>query len=122
MKKDNKGFTIVELLAVLVILITILLIALPSITSTVERNKENMLNKKYDMFEASAETYVSLYKNKINYSSFINGNCVINLNDLVSKGLLTNEDLKDSNGKIIKGSIRYVSSEYIYQKTEGTSC
>lgn len=122
MKKNNKGFTIVELLAVLVILITILLIALPSITSTVERNKENMLNKKYDMFEATAETYVSLYKNKINYSSFINGNCVINLNDLVSKGLLTNEDLKDSNGKIIKGSIRYVSSEYIYQKTEGTSC
>ena len=59
--KNNKGFTIIELLAVLVILITILLIGIPSITSTVERNKQNALNKKYDIIEAAGETYVNLY-------------------------------------------------------------
>ena len=74
------------------------------------------------MFEATAETYVSMYKNKINYNGFINGTCVINLNDLISNGLLTNEDLKDSNRKIIKGAIKYTNGEYKFQKSEGTSC
>ena len=41
-KLNNKGFTLIELLAVLVILVVIMSIAIPSITSSVERNKENM--------------------------------------------------------------------------------
>ena len=119
MKKNNKGFTLVELLAVLVILITILLIAIPSITSSVERNKKNMLNKKIDIIEAAAESYVNLYKNSINnYSLFKQGNCVININDIKEKGLLTNEDLLDSDSNSITGYILYetATKEYKYSK------
>ena len=39
MKLNNKGFTLVELLAVLAILITILLVAIPSITSSLSRSE-----------------------------------------------------------------------------------
>ena len=41
MKKMNrKGFTLIELLAVLVILVVIMAIAIPSVTSSIERSKD----------------------------------------------------------------------------------
>ena len=41
MKKiNNKGFTLIELLAVVVILLAITVVAIPSINSLIERNKE----------------------------------------------------------------------------------
>lgn len=104
---NNKGFTLVELLAVLVILITILTIAIPSITSSVERNKENMLNKKIDIIETSMEAYVDLYKNKIKYTKFKEGKCSINIKKLTDSGILKDSDMLDSDGNEIKGYIYY---------------
>lgn len=120
-KLNNKGFTLVELLAVLVILITILMIAIPSITSSVERNKQKALDKKIDIIEAAAETYVNQYKNKINYSSFKNGNCCIKLSDIKNSGILTIEDLKDSDNNEIVGSVCYNTTDrtYNYSESEG---
>lgn len=115
MKKLNKkGFTLIELLAVLVILITILTIAIPSITSSVERNKKNMLNKKIDIIEASAEAYVELYKNGFNYDSFMEGNCCININELVSKNILKDSDILDADNEKITGAVCYENPNYKY--------
>ena len=45
MKKMNrKGFTLIELLAVLVILVVIMAIAIPSVTSSIERSKDKEKN------------------------------------------------------------------------------
>ena len=104
---NNKGFTLVELLAVLVILITILTIAIPSITSSVEINKEYMLNKKIDIIETSMEVYVDLNKNKIKYTKFKEGNCSINIKKLTDSGILKDSDMLDSDGNEIKGYIYY---------------
>lgn len=122
MKKNNKGFTLVELLAVLVILITILLVAIPSITSSVERNKQKMLDKKIDLIEAAAESYVNLYKNKIAYTDFINEECGIDISKIKDVGLLTDEDLKDADNKTITGSVWYDEDKkiYEYQEEDGT--
>lgn len=122
MKKrmNNKGFTLVELLAVLVILILILTIAIPSITSSVDRNKNKVLNKKIDIIEAQSESYVNLYKNKISsYSTFKNGNCCIDINVMKDVGLLTSEDLKDADENIITGYFYYNTStkEYVYESS-----
>lgn len=124
MKLNNKGFTLVELLAVLVILITILVIAIPSITSSVERNKEQMLNKKYDLIEAAAESYVNLYKNNINYTSFKAGTCGISLEDIKSVGLLTEDDLLDSNNQKINGLVWYntTSKKYVFSSEKTGEC
>ena len=56
-KMNNKGFTLIELLAVLVILVVIMSIAIPSITSSVERSKR--LNKEMRL--------LILLKHKLNY-------------------------------------------------------
>lgn len=42
-KLNNKGFTLIELLAVLVILIAIMSIAIPSISSSLDRTKEKQM-------------------------------------------------------------------------------
>ena len=117
---NKKGFTLVELLAVLVILLTILLIAIPSITSSVERNKENALKKKHDLIEAATESYVNLYKNDFNYNSFISGSCKIYISKLKEKGLLTEEDLKNINNEEIKGYVKYEkeSNKYVFESTD----
>jgi len=117
--KNKKGFTLIELLAVLVLLLTILLIAIPSITSSVERNKNNMLKKKYDLIEAQAESYVSMYKNSINYQKFISATdfCGINITKIKATGLLTTDDLKDADNKTITGYIIYNNGDYKYSKS-----
>ena len=121
---NRKGFTLVELLAVLVILLTILLVAIPSITSSVERNKENALKKKYDLIEAAAESYVNLYKNDLGdkYDDFFNSGCNIKIENLKEKGLLTDEDLKDINNKEIVGSVKYEDKKYVFQEGVDGSC
>ena len=116
---NNKGFTLVELLAVLVILITILTIAIPSITSSVERNKENMLNKKIDIIETSMEAYVDLYKNKIDYISFKNGECSIDIKKLKDNDILKDSDMLDSDGNEIRGYIYYDTDNKKNKYTNG---
>lgn len=88
-KKNNKGFTLVELLVVLVILTVIMAIAIPSITSTLERSKEKEKNSKIKLIESAAEIYVD--KNKNNFPS--DGKVLVQT--LVKNGELTSEEVKD---------------------------
>lgn len=58
MKRLNKkGFTLIELLAVLVILVVIMSIAIPSVTSSIERSKNKEKNMKIKLIESEAELY-----------------------------------------------------------------
>lgn len=62
MKKLNKkGFTMIELLAVLVILVVIMAIAIPSVTSSIERSKQKEYDQKVKLIESAAELYVDRY-------------------------------------------------------------
>lgn len=59
MKKMNrKGFTLIELLAVLVILVVIMAIAIPSVTSSIERSKNKEKTMKIKLIESEAELYI----------------------------------------------------------------
>ena len=62
MKKMNrKGFTLIELLAVLVILVVIMAIAIPNVTSSIERSKDKEKNMKIKLIESEAELYIDRY-------------------------------------------------------------
>ena len=56
MKKRN-GFTLVELLAVIVILAIILVIAVPSIMNTIDDAKKGSFESSAKLIAANAETY-----------------------------------------------------------------
>ena len=56
----KKGFTLVELLAVIVILAVILVIAVPKITDTINSTKEASMKSSVQMVAAQAETQYSV--------------------------------------------------------------
>lgn len=90
MKKLNKkGFTLVELLVVLVILVVIMSIAIPSVTSSMERSKQKQKNSKIEILESAAELYIDRHKNSIDNGS------IITIIDLVNDNLITKEQAKD---------------------------
>ena len=87
---NKKGFTLVELLAILAILGTIVAIAVPNISNQIEKTdeeKQNILNTK---IKNASKIYAAKY-----HADKIIGNDSFDftLDDLISEGLL---DLKDS--------------------------
>ena len=56
MNKKEKGFTLVELLAVIVILAVILIIAVPQILNTIDESRNGALMSSAKLIAASAET------------------------------------------------------------------
>lgn len=114
MKKLNrKGFTLVELLVVLVILVVIMSIAIPSVTSSIERSKEKQRNSKIELVLSSAELYVDRHKNT--FSTYI-----ITVKDIICDGLLTKEQAKDpfSDKYTLSGYVSYDRSSNSYTWVE----
>ena len=61
--KNKRGFTLVELLAVVVILLAISVIAISSIGAAIERNKKKQNNAKIAVIESYAKLYYDQHKN-----------------------------------------------------------
>lgn len=116
-KLNNKGFTLIELLAVLVILIAIMSIAIPSISSSLDRTKEKQSNAKRKIIKSAAELYVTDHKNKIPTS----GNCYIAVQTLVDEHYLSSDELKDSDGKKMGGAVQYNIDNYNYEYNPSAS-
>lgn len=61
-KINNKGFTLVELLSVMVILVSIALIAVGSVTSSLSRRENKELEEQQELAIGAAKIYFSLEK------------------------------------------------------------
>lgn len=115
MKLNKKGFTLVELLTVMVILITILLIAIPSITSSLSRSE----NKQLEAKKASIVSDVVINIKRSNfsnnsgkdYSSFKAGNCTLSIDKLLEIGYITETEATDKNGNTIEGCVGYIDGD-----------
>ncbi|MDD5826832.1 MAG: prepilin-type N-terminal cleavage/methylation domain-containing protein [Bacilli bacterium] len=106
-KNDNKGFTLIELLAALVILTAIMSIAIPSISSSLERTKVKQDATKKKLLESAAELYVTDHKNAI-YKKLNNKNsCYIAL-DLLD---VNDENKKDSDGNALNGVVEFTKPD-----------
>ncbi len=122
---NNKGFTLIELLAVLVILTAIMGIAIPSITSSMERTKAKQDKAKYKVLESTAEVYVADHKSLVYqkmedaHTDYIN----ICLGDMAN--YLADDALKLSNGNVILGYVKFTKPstyEFIPTNTAYTNC
>lgn len=88
-KMNNKGFTLVEVLAVLVILSVIMSIAIPIVTSSLDIRKGKNSDQVKEKIKVMAELYLSNNNMIINNT---NSDCYIDINDLVSKGYIKKND------------------------------
>lgn len=112
MKLNNKGFTLVELLAVLVILVTILLIAIPSITSTISRNKDKELKARQSLIVSEMELYVDSHKNTT--KNFRNGACAYSTEQMQNLNMVSSDNLLDGDNKLIEGCVYYSTTNQKY--------
>lgn len=101
---NNKGFTLVELLAVLILVSVIMTIAIPSIGSSMSRAKKKENASSIKILESAAEFYVSDYKYNINDSL---EQCYITINELLNNDFITEDDVVDSDGNEFTGVIVY---------------
>ena len=108
MNLNRKGFTLIELLAALVILTLIMSIAIPSISSSLERTKAKQDKAKYRILESAAEIYVTDHKNAIyNNLGSSSTSCYIALNLLDT----LDENRKDSDGNNFNGAVIFTKPQ-----------
>ena len=97
MKKT--GFTLVELLAVIVILAIVLIIAVPGVLSIINKTKENAYERQIDMIKEATRLYVTTNPNV----DWRDHKTVVNLSDLQGQGLLDQKLIDPRSKKEIKG-------------------
>lgn len=102
MKLNNKGFTLIELLGVIIILMAILYLAIPSLTSSVERSKNKQLEKKKELIISASELYISDIKT-------LKKKCKITFDALKKGDYLTSMNIIDpfNDNEEIKGAVIY---------------
>ena len=108
MKLNNKGFTLVELLAVLVILIAISSIAIPTISSSLDRSKNKQTKAKEELIKNAAELYVTDHRNQIQ------DECYINAQTLIDRNYLDANSLNNENDEKISTCIHYIRNQNKY--------
>ena len=90
----DKGYTLVELLAVLVILGVIIMISVPAITGVINSSKEKSYDEQVKILENAARTYMSENSTLLpdNGSSFN-----VTIDKLKESGLISDEEIKNPN-------------------------
>ena len=108
---NNKGFTLVELLAVLIILTAIMGIAIPGINSSMQRTKKKQDDEKKKLLESYAEIFVSDHKAQVynaKKEKNINGQkvyltyiCLSDLEEYLADGATIDSNDESFNGYIL---------------------
>lgn len=129
----KKGFTLVELLGVIVILGLIAMIAIPTINSAINSSREKAYDEQINTIVDTARTYMS--KNSLKLPDQKNGSkCSISVSTLQKEGLLDSDAIenpmyqknsteqkkkfKNFNGKVI---VTFTNKKYKYEYVNSSS-
>lgn len=91
----KKGFTLVELLAVLVILGVITLVAVPNIMKTNENSRQKEIDEYKKTIENAAEIYVETHPNNQGVIGLVNGEELCVEKDAILEYGLLNKNLRN---------------------------
>ena len=114
MKK--KGFTLIELIMVIVIISVVAMISFQTITKKINQSKEKAYNIQFNNFKDSAKNY--MLENKSDDKYHLNTIC-ISLKALQNKGYLKKGELKNpKTNEVIDRSKNYIKVKYNLEKNQ----
>lgn len=118
MKKN--GFTLAELLGVIVVLSLIALVVLPAVDKSLKESKETMYQTQINTIKEAAKTWASDHVEEL--PSTENGNITVTLGELKTGGYVEN-DIKNPKTKALFPDtmvvrISYIGNDYVYQVIE----
>ena len=126
MKLNNKGFSLVELLAVMIILSIILTVAIPSITSSLSRSENKQLEAQKENIKAIALIKLkrSSFARDEDYNKFNRETsaCKVFISDLIRLGYVPEKVGKDKKGDLIKVCVGYENKEFKVFDSCTTKC
>lgn len=115
--KNKKGFTLVELLAVLVVLAIIAVICYPIVTKIIANQKDKLSNEQKNSIIHAAKNYVA--------SQAISDDTCLSVSTLQSSGYLESGSIKNPNGGTLNGGVSVIWSnanqQYEYEYVESCS-
>lgn len=105
---NKRGFTLVEIIAVVVILALVGLIVVPAVLNSINNTKETAYNTMVNNIESVTKLYISENKGEIANINVINSNIKVSLQQLIDSGLIkapiqdpmTGEPINPANKKI----------------------
>ena len=120
--KNKKGFTLVELLGVLVVLTIIIMIAYPLITTYVNNTKQKSYDTQMEILLTNLKDYASDYKPILPKED--GEYVIITLGQLKSVGVIKDNIINPLDGKVIEDSMEFKiikeGTDYIYEILENS--
>ena len=122
MNKKEKGFTLIELIGVIVILLLLMLIATPIVVNYVKQTRDDVEKVQLNTIKDSAKNWAASKEN-IKYLPTIDGECVeVTLGELKAKGYvdlnITNPKTEEPYSDTIKVVIRKDGKTLTYEINE----
>ena len=119
---NKKGFTLVELLGVLIVLSVILMIAFPLITTYINKSKQKAYDTQIEIIMTGLKNYANEHKEvlPVNDADYV----TFTLGQLKSLGIVNNSVVNPLDGKEIDDSMEFKiikdGSKYTYQIVESS--
>ena len=114
----NKGFTLVELLAVIIILGVLTLVTVVSVNPILKDAKKGLSETQINNIEEVASLYYIKYGVGLDDFELENPKDCINVSELIETGYIENDEITNpKTGEKILGSVKvtYNSNNYIYE-------
>lgn len=105
MKLNKRGFTLIEMLAVVVIMLAISVVAISSISAAIERNKAKQNDAKIDVIISYAKLYYEEHKNSLGADGCID----------ISLLELSDAEIENADGDEFTGGVKFTNgSNFTY--------
>lgn len=99
---NTKGFTIIELLAVIVILVAIFLVSFPSLLNTTKMSNEQQYNTMVENLCMAGESYIYGHMDEYPTLSTIGNEIQIEITKLIEYGNVNEYEVNPKTNKLIK--------------------
>lgn len=88
MEKNNKGFTLIEVIAVLILMTLVLMIAFPKVINSYNRQKVAQWESVITLIEEGTKNYVTEFRTELPEIEMEGSSTTISLYTLVENGML----------------------------------